>query len=324
MPLLDVRALRVAFGTGRRPATVVEDFSLTVDEGEVVGIIGESGCGKTVSMLAIMGLVGWPGRVTAAHLRFAGRNLAELSPRQRRRLLGRDLAMVFQEPASSLNPCFSIGFQIMETLAAHTGLDRRQRRIRAIELLHQVGIPAAESRLGNFPHQLSGGMNQRVMIAMALACRPRLLIADEPTTALDVTVQAQILDLLLERQRESGMALLLVSHDFGVIAQTASRVLVMYTGKVVEERTTATLLSRPRHPYTAALLEALPERHPVRGRLATLPGGVPGIDERPSGCAFHPRCRFAAPRCRSEVPALRTDGPGHVRCHFPLNDEASG
>lgn len=321
MPLLDVRQLRVTFGTGHRPAPVVEDFSLAVDEGEVVGIVGESGCGKTLSMLAIMGLIDWPGKVTATRLCFADLDLTQLSSRQRRRLLGQDISMVFQEPSSSLNPCFTVGFQIMETLAVHTGLNRRQRRERTIELLQRVGIPAAESRLRSFPHQLSGGMNQRVMIAMALAYRPRLLIADEPTTALDVTVQAQILDLLREQQRENGMAMLLVSHDFAVIAQTASRVLVMYTGKVVEERTTSELLARPRHPYTAALLDALPERHPQRGRLTTLPGNVPGIDGRPPGCAFHPRCHFAAPRCRSEAPQLRADGSGQVRCYFPLGGE---
>jgi len=316
MPLLDVRHLSIAFGAGEQP--VVDDFSLVLEEGEVVGIAGESGCGKTVSMLAIMGLIGWPGRITAGLMRFAGQDLSALSPRKRRSLLGRDLAMVFQEPKSSLNPCFTIGFQITETLAAHTGLGRRERRSRAVELLQQVGIPAPESRLRSFPHQLSSGMNQRVMIAIALACRPRLLIADEPTTALDVTVQAQILDLLLERQRETGMALLLVTHDLAVIAGTAARVLVMYAGKVVEEGPTREVFASPRHPYTQASLDALPERHAGHARLAALPGSVPGLDERPQGCSFHPRCRFAAGVCRRESPALLPAGHGLVRCHLPL------
>ncbi|MBK8174314.1 MAG: ABC transporter ATP-binding protein [Rhodospirillales bacterium] len=319
MSLVEVEGLQVDFGSPRHPLRAVEDFSLTVDEGEVIGLVGESGSGKSVSMLALMGLIGWPGRVTARRLRFAGADLDILSQRQRRRMLGRDMAMVFQEPTASLNPCFSIGYQIAETLAVHTHLPRRQRRRRVIELLRQVGIAAPEDRFGAFPHQLSGGMNQRVMIAMALACQPRLLICDEPTTALDVTVQSQILDLLLSLKQDIGMAMILVTHDLGVIARMARRVMVMYAGRVIEERPTAELLERPRHPYSQALLDALPERVATRGRLAAIPGTVPGLADRPSGCAFHPRCRYAGALCRSRMPMLDDDASGRVSCHTPLN-----
>jgi dipeptide transport system ATP-binding protein len=243
-----------------------------------------------------------------------------LSTGDRRRLTGKDLAMIFQEPTTSLNPCFTIGFQLQETLRLHEGLDRKARRRRAIELLEQVGIPAPESRLRAFPHQLSGGMNQRVMIAMAIACNPRLLIADEPTTALDVTIQAQILDLLLSLQRKRGMALILITHNMGVVAETAQRVSVMYAGQVVEERATAALFAGPQHPYTAALLAALPERSSGESRLATIPGMVPGLHDRPTGCLFNPRCRYATAHCRADEPALRPWQGGKVRCHYPLGD----
>jgi dipeptide transport system ATP-binding protein len=233
-------------------------------------------------------------------------------------MTGKDMAMVFQEPMTSLNPCFTVEFQISETLNIHEGGSRRERRERTVELLDQVGIPAPASRLGAFPHQLSGGMNQRVMIAMALACNPKLLIADEPTTALDVTIQAQILDLLLSLQRDRGMALALITHDMGVIAETAERIVVMYAGQVVEKRVARDLFAAPRHPYTAALLDALPERGIGRKRLPTIPGVVPGQYDRPSGCLFNPRCRFATDRCRSEQPPLVEDRGDAVRCHYPL------
>src|SRR5215472_7743143 len=213
--------------------------------------------------------------------------------------------MVFQEPTSSLNPCFTVGFQLGETLRVHEGLNRAARRKRSIELLEQVGIPAASSRLGDFPHQMSGGMNQRVMIAMAIACNPRLLIADEPTTALDVTIQAQILDLLRALQRERGMALILVTHNMGVVAEMARRVAVMYAGQIVEERTADALFAAPQHPYTAALLSAMPERSTVESQLATIPGMVPGLYDRPRGCLFAPRCTYATARCRTDRPELR-------------------
>src|SRR5919112_123119 len=238
MPLLDIKNLSVEFPTQGGLMRAVDGVSLTLDEGEVLGVVGESGSGKSVTMLALMGLVPYPGRVRADRLSFNGRDLLAISDRERRALTGKDVAMIFQEPTTSLNPCFTIGFQLTETLRLHEGMDRKAAKRRATELLEQVGIPAASSRLNAFPHQLSGGMNQRVMIAMAIACNPRLLIADEPTTALDVTIQAQILDLLLSLQRERGMALILITHNMGVVADTADRVAVMYAGQIVEERST--------------------------------------------------------------------------------------
>ncbi|MGH6880017.1 ABC transporter ATP-binding protein [Hypericibacter sp.] len=324
MALVEIHNLAVEFQTHRGPFRAVDGIDITIDEREVLGIVGESGSGKSVSMLALMGLIPFPGRVTADRLDFAGRNLLALSGAERRRIVGKDIAMVFQEPGTSLNPCFTVGYQIMETLKVHEGGTRHERRRRTVELLGQVGIPAPETRISAFPHQLSGGMNQRVMIAMAIACNPRLLIADEPTTALDVTIQAQILELLIELQRQRGMALVLITHDMGVVAETAQRVMVMYAGQQVEEQTVDSLFARPHHPYTAALLDALPERSAAKTRLATIPGVVPGIDDRPSGCLFHPRCRYAQERCVREVPQLEGGiAAGRVRCHFPLNSGAA-
>src|SRR6266702_8615044 len=318
MALLEIENLSVDFPTVAGVMHAVEGVSIKLEEGEVLGIVGESGSGKSVTMLALMGLVAYPGQIRADRLAFAGRDLLALSSGDRRRLTGKDLAMIFQEPTTSLNPCFTIGFQLQETLRLHEGLDRAARRRRAIELLEQVGIPAPESRLRAFPHQLSGGMNQRVMIAMAIACNPRLLIADEPTTALDVTIQAQILDLLLKLQRERGMALILITHNMGVVAETAQRVSVMYAGQVVEERSAAALFAAPQHPYTAALLAALPERSTGETRLATIPGVVPGLHDRPVGCLFPPRCLYANAHCRAVQPELRPWLDGKVRCHYPL------
>jgi dipeptide transport system ATP-binding protein len=318
MPLLDIENLSVDFPTIGGVMHAVDGVTIKVEEGEVLGIVGESGSGKSVTMLALMGLVAYPGQIRADRLAFAGKDLLSLSAGDRRRLTGKDLAMIFQEPTTSLNPCFTIGFQLQETLRLHEGLDRASRRRRAIELLEQVGIPAPEGRLRAFPHQLSGGMNQRVMIAMAIACNPRLLIADEPTTALDVTIQAQILDLLLTLQRERGMALILITHNMGVVAETAQRVAVMYAGQIVEERGAAALFAAPQHPYTAALLAALPERSTGETRLATIPGMVPGLHNRPTGCLFHPRCLYANARCRAVQPELRPWLDGKVRCHYPL------
>ncbi|HEV2551752.1 MAG TPA: ABC transporter ATP-binding protein [Stellaceae bacterium] len=318
MAFVEIADLSVEFPSGGGTLRAVSHASLKLEPGEVLGIVGESGSGKSVSMLALMGLVPFPGRVTAERLTFAGHDLRHLTARERRRIVGKEMAMVFQEPMSSLNPCFTIGFQLGEALRIHEGLDRRARRRRIIELLDKVGIPAPESRLRAFPHQLSGGMNQRVMIAMAIACNPRLLIADEPTTALDVTIQAQILDLLLSLQRERGMALVLITHNMGVVAETAHRVAVMYAGEIVEEQPASTLFARPQHPYTAALLAALPERSAGHRRLPTIPGVVPGAFDRPSGCLFHPRCPFADARCRGEAPALRPVEGSLVRCHYPL------
>jgi dipeptide transport system ATP-binding protein len=322
MPLLEIRNLAVEFQTHRGPFRAVDGLDVTLDAGELLGVVGESGSGKSVTMLAVMGLIAWPGKVTADVMRFAGIDLLALSDRARRQIVGKDIAMIFQEPMTSLNPSFSVGYQIMETLAVHEGGSRAERRRRTVELLEQVGIPAAASRLDSFPHQLSGGMCQRVMIAMAIACNPKLLIADEPTTALDVTIQAQILDLLVSLSRERNMGLVLITHDMGVVAETAQRVMVMYASQQVEEQTADRLFEQPRHPYTAALLEALPERAHGK-RLNTIPGVVPGIADRPTGCVFNPRCGFVQERCRVERPALETKLGARVRCHFPIGGGAS-
>ena len=320
MALVDIEDLHVEFPSHAGVMRAVEGVSLAVDEGEVLGIVGESGSGKSVSMLALMGLVAAPGRVRAGRLAFAGRDLLRASERERRAIVGKDVAMIFQEPTTSLNPCFTIGFQLTESLRQHLGMDARAARNRAVELLEQVGIPAAASRLKDFPHQMSGGMNQRVMIAMAIACDPRLLIADEPTTALDVTIQAQILDLLRDLQRTRGMSLVLVTHNMGVVAEMARRVAVMYAGQILEEAPAETLFARPRHPYTAALLAAMPERSTGRSRLATIPGVVPGLHDRPDGCLFAPRCAFATKRCLAERPDLEGAAGDRVRCHYPMDE----
>jgi dipeptide transport system ATP-binding protein len=316
MPLLEIRNLSVSFATAAGAFKAVDSIDLDVDAGDVVAIVGESGSGKSVAMLAVMGLLPKTSRVTADRLAFAGEDLFALTARRRRQVIGRDLAMIFQEPIASLNPCFNVGFQIGETLKEHLGMDRRQRRERSVELLRQVGIPEPERRLSAFPHQLSGGMSQRVMIAMALACRPKLLIADEPTTALDVTIQAQILDLLLALQKETGMGLVLITHDMGVVAETAQRVVVQYAGQQVERQEVGGLFARPHHPYTVALLEALPDR--AKGdRLPAIRGVVPGQGDRPTGCLFNPRCDFGTELCVRVVPPVQSTALGQALCHYP-------
>jgi dipeptide transport system ATP-binding protein len=320
MALLEIRNLGVEFPTLAGPLKAVDEVDLAVEEGEVVAIVGESGSGKSVLMLAVMGLLPWTARIAADRLAFAGQNLLGLSAADRRRIIGKDMAMIFQEPMTSLNPCFTVGFQLTESIAVHEGGTRPERRRRALELLDLVGIPAPEQRLRAFPHQLSGGMSQRVMIAMAISCNPRLLIADEPTTALDVTIQAQILDLLLQLQRERGMALILITHDMGVVAETAQRVVVQYAGQQAEAQQVAGLFADPQHPYTAALLHALPERAATR-LLPTIPGIVPGAGDRPSGCLFHPRCKFATDHCVAVEPPFAPGPRGLVRCHYPLTGE---
>jgi dipeptide transport system ATP-binding protein len=313
MALLDIENLTVEFKTSSGRFRAVDQVSLTVNPREVLAIVGESGSGKSVAMLAVMGLLPWTANVTADRMAFDGQDLLAMAPKERRKIIGKDIAMIFQEPMSSLNPCFTVGFQLGEALKLHLGMDRAQRRARMIELLADVGIPAPEQRLSNFPHQLSGGMNQRVMIAMAIACKPKLLIADEPTTALDVTIQAQILELLVRLQKETGMALVLITHSMGVVAETAERVSVQYAGQKVEERPVAGLFADPHHPYTAALLSALPERATSR-HLPSIPGVVPGQFDRPKGCLFAPRCQLATDLCRNAVP-LRREG---TLCHYPL------
>ena len=319
MALLDVANLTIEFGPLDSPFRAVDGLSFAIEPGEVVGIVGESGSGKSVSALAIMGLLDFPGRAHAERLAFGGRDLLKIGAEDRRAINGREVAMIFQEPMTSLNPCYTVGFQIAETITTHQGLNRRQARARGIELLTQVGIPDAASRFDSFPHQLSGGMNQRAMIAMAIACNPKLLIADEPTTALDVTIQAQILDLLLRLQRERGMALILITHDLGVVAEVAQRVIVMYAGQAVETSAADALFAAPRHPYTAALLNALPERSVGVRRLQSLPGVVPGAFDRPAGCLLNPRCPHAIELCRRTMPPLRPVREGLARCHTPLD-----
>ncbi|MFG6468064.1 ABC transporter ATP-binding protein [Roseateles sp. BYS87W] len=314
MSLLTLRNLKVQFGTF--PA--VDGVDLALDKGELLGIVGESGSGKSVTMLALMGLIDAPGQVTADAIEFQGQNLLALTPKERRRLIGRDVAMVFQDALTSLNPSYTVGAQIAEVLKAHLGLRGAAAKQRVIELLELVEIPDAANRANAYPHQLSGGMNQRVMIAMAIACNPKLLIADEPTTALDVTIQAQIMALLLKLQREQGMGLIMITHDLAVVAEMAQRVAVMYAGQIVETGPVPDLFEAPRHPYTNALLAAIPEHNQGARRLSALPGIVPGALDRPAGCLLSPRCPRVQARCHAERPPLENG----VRCFFPVEEAA--
>ena len=318
MALLEIENLSVEFPSKNSVMHAVDGVSLSLDVGDVLGIVGESGSGKSVTMMALMGLVPYPGRITADKLLFDGHDLLSLSSSERSKLTGKDVAMIFQDPTTSLNPCFTVGFQLAETLKLHLGMDARAAKRRCIELLEQVGIPAPESRLKIYPHQMSGGMNQRVMIAMAIACNPKLLIADEPTTALDVTIQAQILDLLRSLQKERGMALVLITHNMGVVSEMAQRVAVMYAGQIMEEQEVHALFTTPRHPYTQALMAALPERSDGLTRLTTIAGMVPGLYDRPTGCLFAPRCAYAVDVCRAQRPPLQVEHESLVRCQFPL------
>jgi peptide/nickel transport system permease protein len=314
--LLDVRDLSVEFLTESGPATVVDHVSFSVRAGEMVGIVGESGSGKTVTSLGVMRLVpSPPGRITSGSVNFAGRDLLSSSLPELRAIRGDELAMVFQDPMTSLNPVFTIGTQLVDTIRLHRKVSKRAARARAVELLEMVGIPDPQRRIKDYPHQLSGGMRQRALLALALSCEPRLLIADEPTTALDVTVQAQILDLLRWLQAELGMAVIFVTHDLGVIADLCSRVIVMYAGQVVEEAPVDELFANPRHPYTEGLLAAIPQSGLEDERLASIPGVVPAPTAMPLGCRFHPRCPYAVPACASAPVDLRSTGDGHLaRC----------
>ena len=319
MSLLTVENLSVSFGDEKAPFKAVDRISYTVNEGEVLGIVGESGSGKSVSSLAIMGLIDFPGRVTAEKLHFNQNDLLALKPKEKQKIVGADIAMIFQDAMTSLNPSYTVGYQIMEALKVHQGGSKAARRERAIELLSLVGIPDPKSRLEVYPHQLSGGMSQRVMIAMAIACNPKLLIADEPTTALDVTIQAQIIDLLLELQHKENMALILITHDLALVAESAHRIIVMYAGQVVEEGRAEEIFKSPLHPYTQALLKSLPEFAEGKSRLQSLPGVVPGKYDRPQGCLLNPRCPYATEKCRSVEPALVQINSRQVKCHTPLN-----
>ena len=315
-PLLDVRGLTVDFEVDDERLRAVDDVSFVVRRGEIVGLVGESGAGKSLTSEAILGLIPRPpGRVTG-EVRFRGRNLLALDEPALARIRGKDIAMIFQNPTGSLNPVFRVGDQLHEAMALHLADPRRTLRARAAEILTRVGIPSAASRMRDYPHQFSGGMAQRVMIGMGMSCVPSLLIADEPTTALDVTIQAQVLALIRRLARESGTAVLLVSHDLGIISQMCDRVLVMYAGRVVEEAAIGTVFRAPAHPYTRALIDCLP-RTEASARLGTIVGVMPGLRALPSGCRFHPRCPVAEPRCTREMPAPRGLGPGHaVACHL--------
>ena len=323
MALLDVKELSVHFGDKNTPFKAVDRISYQVAQGEVLGIVGESGSGKSVSSLAIMGLIDHPGRVSAESLQFENTNLLTLASKAKRQLIGADVAMIFQDPMTSLNPAYTVGFQIMEALKTHEGGTKKARKDRTLELLRLVGIPDPESRIDVYPHQLSGGMSQRVMIAMAIACRPKLLIADEPTTALDVTIQAQIMELLLELQKKECMSLILITHDLALVAEAADRIIVMYAGQIVEEGTTKDIFREPKHPYTQALLRSLPEFAEGKSRLESLQGVVPGKYDRPTGCLLNPRCPYATEYCRQVEPKLHHIGSRKVKCHTPLNEQGN-
>ena len=323
MALLDVKELSVHFGDKNTPFKAVDRISYQVAQGEVLGIVGESGSGKSVSSLAIMGLIDHPGRVSAESLQFENTNLLTLESKAKRQLIGADVAIIFQDPMTSLNPAYTVGFQIMEALKTHEGGTKKARKDRTLELLRLVGIPDPESRIDVYPHQLSGGMSQRVMIAMAIACRPKLLIADEPTTALDVTIQAQIMELLLELQKKECMSLILITHDLALVAEAADRIIVMYAGQIVEEGIAKDIFREPKHPYTQALLRSLPEFAEGKSRLASLQGVVPGKYDRPTGCLLNPRCPYATEYCRQVEPQLHHIGSRKVKCHTPLNEQGN-
>ncbi len=310
--LLEVEGLRTHFHTDNGELVAVGGVSFSVAAGQTLAIVGESGCGKSVTALSLMGLVPSPGGyVAAGSIRFEGRELLGLSNTEMQDLRGNGMAMIFQEPMSSLNPAFTIGEQIVEGLMRHRPLNRAQAAERAVEMLTRVRIPAPQQRFHEYPHKLSGGMRQRVMIAMALSCEPRLLIADEPTTALDVTIQAQILDLMRDLQQETGTAIILITHDLGVVAEIADEVLVMYAGRVVERGPVQALFDAPEHPYTVGLLGSIPRLHDDTVRLAAISGQVPNPLRLPEGCSFSERCPFADSRCKTSAPELVGVGPGH-------------
>jgi len=321
-PLLSIEDLRTYFYTDAGVARAVDGVSLQVNQGETVGLVGESGCGKTVTALSILRLIASPGRIEPdSRIVFEGKDLLRLNPEEIRRVRGNRIAMIFQEPMTALNPVFTVGDQVAEVARVHDGATRRDAWKRAVEMLDLVGIPTADERARDYPHQMSGGMCQRVVIAMALMMRPALVIADEPTTALDVTIQAQILELLRDLQRKFGMSLLLITHDMGVVAETASRVVVMYAGEIVEQAPVDRIFASPHHPYTEGLLAAMPRLGAARDRLVTIPGSVPPPTAWPSGCRFRDRCCYAWERA-AEHPALSEIVPAHVsRCHMAQEPE---
>ncbi|MBL8836099.1 MAG: ABC transporter ATP-binding protein [Alphaproteobacteria bacterium] len=311
--LLEVRGLKTYFATDEGEYRAVDGVSFSLEAGRTLGIVGESGCGKSVTSLSIMGLIPQPpGRICGGEILFENVDLLKLAPAEMRARRGSVVSMIFQEPMTSLNPAFTVGDQIVEAIQSHRALSAAEARARAIEMLRKVRIPAPEQRFDEYPHKLSGGMRQRVMIAMALACDPKLLIADEPTTAPDVTIQAQILDLMRTLRAETGTAIILITHDLGVIAEVADDVVVMYAGKIVEQAPVAAIFGMPHHPYTIGLLGALPKPSEDQPRLATIEGTVPNLASPPPGCRFAPRCPFAEAQCRRDEPPLRALEPGHL------------
>lgn len=314
-PLMEVTRLTTTFRTSQGRLTAVDDLSFTIMAGEIVGLVGESGCGKSVTSRSLMGLIPQPPGSVRGSIRLEGQELVGQNRRAWQRVRGERMAMIFQDPMTSLNPVYSVGEQVGEALRFHKGLGRQAAREVVAGLLLQVGLPS--ERLDAYPHELSGGMRQRVMIAMAIACAPRLLIADEPTTALDVTIQAQILDLLVQLNRERHMALLLVTHDLGVVAEVCQRVMVMYAGRVVEQSAVTDLFRQPLHPYTLGLMHSIPDIERPQARLQPIPGAPPDLVRVPAGCPFHPRCPLVREECRSQRPSLRELLPGHLTaCHF--------
>lgn len=317
--LLQVKHLRTWFETFKGTVRAVDDISFDIRRGEVLAVVGESGGGKSVTGFSIIRLIDEPGHIVSGEIVFDGRDIMKLPEHEMNRLRGRDISMVFQDPMTSLNPVYTIGQQIDEMLALHTPLSRAERHAESIRLLKAVGISNAEARLKNYPHQFSGGMRQRVVIAIALAAKPKLIIADEPTTALDVTIQAQILRLMTSLIRAEGCSLMLITHDLAVVSEIADRINVMYCGKIVESGTARDVIDRSLHPYTAGLIRSIPDLERTQKRLDTIPGIVPNMFNLPAGCYFSPRCSFARERCRLEAPQLREVEPGHcAACHFPL------
>lgn len=321
-PLLEVDHVKIAFESDKEEVVSVEEVSFSVNPGETIGIVGESGCGKSVTSLSIMGLLGKNGKVKNGQILFEDEDLTKVTQQRLREIRGNEISMIFQEPMTSLNPVFSIGNQMIEGIKLHLKMNTKEAKEYAIEMLNKVGIPRASEIMKEYPHALSGGMRQRVMIAMALACKPKLLIADEPTTALDVTIQAQILHLMRTLQKESKTAIMLITHDLGVIAETADRVIVMYAGQVVEEADVFTLFKDPKHPYTKGLLASIPHlEYEDEQRLSSIPGSVPSVRHMPKGCRFHDRCPHVTMRCQQEPPGLDQIYEGHkVRCWLSENN----
>ena len=325
-PLLEVRSLRVEFPTRRGTLTAIDDVSFSIAPGEVLGVVGESGAGKSITGTAIIGLLEPPGRIAAGEVKLAGLRIDNLPPEEMRKVRGREIGAIFQDPLTSLNPLYTVGRQLVETIQAHLNFSAAQARARAIELLQATGIPAAEARIDHFPHQFSGGMRQRVVIALALAAEPKLVIADEPTTALDVSIQAQIIELLKSLCREKGTAVMLVTHDMGVIAETADRVAVMYAGRIAEIGPVGDVIHRPQHPYTVGLMGSIPAVGEDRERLEQIDGSMPRLNQIPRGCAFNPRCPKVMPVCREQRPDLVQAGASQASCwlHAPPASGTAG